>query len=72
MGPTSLVAAARGEVAATGLVAHWPVPSGGSLRRYFSYFPEIFSVNFRDAPRTSISAQKQHHGNSAESSVSPG
>ena len=72
MGPTSLVGAARGEAAATGLVAHWSVPSGGSLRRYFSYFPEIFSVNFQDVPRTGISAQKQHHGNSAENNVSPG
>ena len=56
MGPTSLVAAARG-AAATGLVAHWPVPSGGSLRRYFSFIPEKISVNFQDVPRSSISAQ---------------
>ena len=27
---------------------------------------------FRSIPRTSISAQKQHHGSSAENSVSPG
>ena len=72
LGPTSLVAAARGEAAATGLVAHWPVPSGGSLRRYFSYFPEIFSINFQDVPKTFISAQKQHHGNSTVNSISPG
>jgi len=58
--------------AACGLVAHWHAPSGGSLRRYFSFIPEKISVNFQDIPRTFISAQKQHHGNSAENSVSPG
>ncbi len=70
-GPHKLASHHQG-VAATWLVAHWPIPSGGSLRRYFSYFPEIFSVNFQDVPRTFISAQKQHHGNSAEKSVSLG
>ena len=58
-------------VAEPGLVAHWPIPSGGSLGRYFSYFPEIFSGNFQDVLRTFISAQKQHQGNCAENSVSP-
>ena len=67
VGPTSMLAATP-----TGLVVHWPTPSGGSLRRYFSYFPEKFFVNFQDIPRTFISAQKQHHGNSAENIVSPG
>ena len=71
-GPHKLGCRGQGEAAITGLVAHWPVPSGGSLRGYFSYFPEIFFVNFQDVPRTFISAQKQHHGNSAENSVSPG
>ena len=61
-----------GVAAATWLVAHWPVPFGGSLCRYFSYFPEIFSINFQGVPRTFNSAQKQHHANSAENSVSPG
>ena len=70
-GPHKLASRHQG-VAATGLVAHWPIPSGGSLRRYFSYFLEIFCVNFQYVMRTFISAQKQHHGNSAENSVSPG
>ena len=72
MGPTSLHGAAWGVAAASGLVAHWLTPSGGSLRMYFSLIPEKFSVNFQVIPRTFISAQKQHHGNSAENNVSPG
>ena len=39
---------------------------------YFLYFLEKFSVNFQLVPRTFISAQKQHHGSSAENSVSTG
>ena len=70
-GPHKLAHRHQG-VAVAGLVAHWATPSGGSLRRYFSYFPEKFSVNFQDVPRNFIYAQKQHHGNSAENSVSPG
>ena len=62
----------QGVAAAPGLVAHWLTSSGGSLRRYFSFIPEKISVNFQDVPRTFISTQKQHHGNSAKKSVSPG
>jgi hypothetical protein len=49
----------------------WP-PSGIFVRQYFLYIPQIFSINFQVNPRTLISAQKQHHGNSAENSVRPG
>ena len=56
-GPHKLAICHQG-VAATGLVAHWPTPSRGSLRRYFSYFPKTFPVNFQDVWRTLISAQK--------------
>ena len=61
-----------GVAAVCGLVAHWSTSSGGSLCTYFSLIPEKISVNFQDVPRTFSSAQKQHHGNSAENSVSPG
>ena len=36
------------------------------------YIFQKISVDFQRIPRTSISAQKQHHGSSAENSVSPG
>ena len=48
------------------------LPSGRFLFQYFLYFPEKISVDFHRVPRTFISAQKQHHGSSAENSVSPG
>ncbi len=54
------------------LVANGWTPSGWFFRKYFLYIPKIFSVNFQVISRTFISAQKQHHGNSAENSVSPG
>ena len=38
----------------------------------FLYFPKEISVDFQRILRTFISAQKQHHGSSAENSVSPG
>ena len=38
----------------------------------FLLFPNRRSVEFQVIPRTSISAQKEHHGSSAENSVSPG
>ena len=47
-------------------------PSDRFLFQYFLYFPEKFSVDFQRIPRTFIYAQKQHHGSSAEKSVSPG
>ena len=46
--------------------------SGLFLRQYFLYIPQKILVNFQVIPRTFISAQKQHHGNFAENSVSPG
>ena len=70
--PQALTARPGGVAATHGLVAHWHTSSGGSLRRYFSLILEKFSVNFQVIPRTFISAQKQHHDNSAENSVSPG
>ena len=49
------------------------LPSGNSSFHYFLYFPEKkISVDFQRIPRTFISAQKQHHGSSAENNVSPG
>ena len=52
----------------TSLSTSWP----SSSLQEFLYFPKIFSVNFQPIPRTFISAQKQHHGSSAENNVSPG
>ena len=49
---------------------------GAPLRQVLA--PEILIIDkkilakFRSIPRTFISAQKQHHGSSAENSVSPG
>ena len=54
MGPTSLVAAARGEVAATGLVAHWCGPQAISQSQYFSKNPEKIIFDFQDHRRTFI------------------
>ena len=48
------------------------LPSDIFLLQYFLYFPKIFSVNFQPTLRTFISAQKQHHGSSAENSDSLG
>ena len=48
------------------------LPSGSFLFQYFLYFPKIFSIDFQRIPRTSISAQIQYHGSSAENSISPG
>ena len=69
--PQALTVRPGGVAAAQGLVAHSHTSSGGSLRKYFSFIPKKFSINFQDISRTFISAQKQHHGNSAENSVSP-
>ena len=44
-GPHKLGSRHQG-AAAVGLVTHWPIPSGGSLRRYFSFIPEKIFVNF--------------------------
>ena len=50
--------------------------SGAPLRQVLA--PEILIIDikilakFRSIPRTFISAQKQHHGSSAENIVSPG
>ena len=68
-GPQACRAHPRGVGAPPGLVASgWP-PSGWFFCQYFLYIPKIFSVNFQVNPRTFISAQKKHHGNSAENSV---
>ena len=48
------------------------LPFDRFLFQYFSYFLEKFSIDFLCIPRTFISEQKQHHGSSAENSVSPG
>ena len=71
-GPTSQGARPRGGGAPLWLVASSAFLSCDSSLQYFLYFPKIFSVNFQPIPRTFISAQKQHHGSSAENSVSPG
>ena len=67
---TSLPGATRG--APGGLVGSQLHPSGWFWRQYFLYIPQKIPVNFQVIPRTFISAQKQHHGNSAENSISPG
>ena len=54
------------------LVGPMGLPSGRFLFHYFLYFPEKFSVDFHRIPGIFISAQEQHHGSSAENSVSPG
>ena len=54
------------------LVGPTGLPSGNSLFQYFLYFPKKISIDFQRIPRTFISAQKQHHGSSAENIVSPG
>ena len=62
----------RGVGTPSTLVGPTGLPSSNSLFHYFLYFLEKFSVDFQRILRTFISAQKQHHGNSAENSVSPG
>ena len=54
MGPTSLVAAARGEAATTGLVAHSCGPQASSQSQYFSKNPEKIIFDFHDHRRTFI------------------
>ena len=54
MGPTSLVVAARGEAAATGLVAHWCGPQASSQSQYFSNIPQNIILDFQDRRRTFI------------------
>ena len=54
------------------LVGPTGLPSDRFVSPYFLYFPEKFSVDFHRIPRNFISTQKQHHGSSAENSVSPG
>ena len=62
---------ALGVEAPSTLVVASGLSSGSFLLQYFLYFPKIFPVDFQRIPRTFISAQKQHHGSSAENSVSP-
>ena len=69
--PRGTGARPRGVGAPSTLVEPTGLPSVNSLFQYFLYFPEKISVDFQRIPRTSISAQKQHHGSSAENSVSP-
>jgi hypothetical protein len=66
------VAAPGGGGAAWWVLAHQEPPSGGSWLQYFLLNAQKFLQKFQDILRTLISAQKQHHGNSAENSVSPG
>ena len=54
MGPTSLLPAARGYPAVTGLVAHWGGPQASSLSQYFSNIPEKIILDFQDHRRTFI------------------
>ena len=63
---------AQGGGHAPTLVGPTGLPSGRFLFQYFLYFPQKISVDFPRIPRTFISAQKQHHGSSAENSVSLG
>ena len=60
---------ARPRGAPSTLVVALGLPSSSFSFQYFLYFPEKFSVDFQRIPRTFISAQKQHHGSSAENSV---
>ena len=53
MGPTSLLAATRGAVAA-GLVAHWSGPQASSQAQYFSNILEEIILDFQDHRRTFI------------------
>ena len=70
--PRGTGARLRGMGAPSTLMRPTGLPSGNSSFQYFLYFPEKFSVDLHRIPRTFISAQKQHHGSSAENSVSPG
>ena len=54
MGPTSLLAAARGVAAVTRLVAHWGGPQATSQPQYFSNIPEKIILDFQDHRRTFI------------------
>jgi hypothetical protein len=54
------------------VLGHQGPISGGSWLQYFLLIQQKFLQKFQVIPRTFISAQKQHHGNSAENSVSPG
>jgi hypothetical protein len=54
------------------VVLHQAPPSGGSWLQYFLFIPQKILEKFRGILRTFIFAQKQHHGSSAENSVSPG
>jgi hypothetical protein len=54
------------------VVAHQESPSDTSSLQYFLLIPQKILQKFCGNPRTFISAQKQHHGSSAENSVSPG
>ena len=71
-GPRGTGARPSGVGTPSTLVGPTGLPSGNSSFQYFLHFPEKFSVDFHRIPRTSISTQKQHHGSSAEKSVSPG
>ena len=64
----------RGLGGGRGLWACGPLarPLRWIFAQVFSFIPEKISVNFQDISRTFISAQKQHHGNSAENSISSG
>jgi hypothetical protein len=54
------------------VVAHQEPPSGTSWLQYFLFIQQKILQKFRGIQRTFISAQKQHHGSSAENNVSPG
>jgi hypothetical protein len=62
----------RGQGAPWWVVAHQEPPSGTSWLQYFLFFQQKILQKFCGIWRTFISAQKQHHGSSAENSVSPG
>ena len=60
-------------------VVHGPHPHGQGVGPLVFIFCEDFlliilrySMEFQDILRTFISAQKQHHGSSAENSINPG
>ena len=54
VGPTSLLVAARGVAAVTGLVAHWGGPQASSQSQYFSNIPEQIILDFQDHRRTFV------------------
>ena len=71
MGTTYLGAPGMARVPWWGLPTQVPL-SGRSWIQKFSFIVYKFLAKFCSIPRTFISAQKQHHGSSAENDVSPG